>query len=103
MLEIAYGIKILPENDPFVAKAETIVAIGNGASVSGKFLVDMVPMLKHVPEWMPGASFQTFARESKIFGEGFAEVPFAQVKQALVRDSKTCYVIHLELKHKMTG
>lgn len=94
MLEIAYGIKILPKNDPFVAKAEDVMAIINAGSVSGKFLVDMVPMLKHVPEWMPGASFQTFARESKLVGEGFAEVPLAQVKQAMVRGSLTCYVMH---------
>jgi len=32
---------------------------GMGKAASpGAFLVDFIPILKHVPEWVPGASFQ---------------------------------------------
>lgn len=34
-------------------------------AIPGKFLVDVLPWLKYVPEWVPGASFQRLAREWK--------------------------------------
>lgn len=48
--------------------------IASVVSISEKFLVDMVPNLKHIPEWMPGASFQKLARESKLVTGGSADI-----------------------------
>ena len=43
LLEIAYGIDILPENDPFLHKAEEAMATLTSAAVPGKYLVDILP------------------------------------------------------------
>ena len=37
------------------------------ATIPGGYLVDVIPMLRHVPEWIPGAKFQRFARECGTF------------------------------------
>nr|VWP02386.1 Hist_deacetyl domain-containing protein [Ganoderma boninense] len=51
----------------------------------GKFLVSMLPFLRHVPSWVPGAGFQnTFAgwREANA---ALRHGPFAHVKDAMKR------------------
>lgn len=43
-MDIAYGIKILPQNDPYVDAAEKAMASANAAATPGKYLVDFVPI-----------------------------------------------------------
>ena len=43
LLEIAYGIDVLPENDPHLHKAEAAIATLTSAAVPGKYLVDSLP------------------------------------------------------------
>ncbi|KAL0565197.1 hypothetical protein V5O48_016834 [Marasmius crinis-equi] len=63
ILSIAYGIKVLPENDPHVKLAEDGVRIVGAATRPGSFLVEALPLLKYVPEWLPGASWKLQAKE----------------------------------------
>lgn len=83
VLEVAYGFRALPENDPYIRLAE-----GNMAYVivagTGKYLVEIMPWLKYVPAWFPGASFQTVAKEARKVMSDAIEVPFEAVQKALV-------------------
>lgn len=67
---------------------EETLLIVNDMVVPGRFLVDTVPWLKYVPNWVPGASFQVVARETKAKLKTMASTPFQQVKRAMVRYSK---------------
>ncbi|KAL0564754.1 hypothetical protein V5O48_017287 [Marasmius crinis-equi] len=58
ILSIAYGIELLPENDPYVALAEEAVHAIITVARPGAFLVESLPFLKYVPEWLPGASWK---------------------------------------------
>ncbi|KAK1227701.1 hypothetical protein PQX77_009289 [Marasmius sp. AFHP31] len=58
ILSIAYGIEVLPENDPYVALAEEGVRILGTAQRPGAYLVESIPLLKYVPEWFPGAAWK---------------------------------------------
>jgi hypothetical protein len=52
------------------------------AARPGAYLVDLLPILKYVPEWVPGASFQKVAREGRELSEELQKKPFAwAVKQ----------------------
>lgn len=53
-------------------------------SVPGRWLVDTVPMLKHVPAWIPGTAFHSVAKEAKAHLRDTADVPFELTKQAMV-------------------
>ncbi|KAJ7626738.1 cytochrome P450 [Mycena rosella] len=65
IMSVTYGIDVLPKNDPYVALAEHAVQSLADASIPGRFLVDSIPILKHVPEWIPGAGFQRQAKAWK--------------------------------------
>ncbi|KZP26478.1 cytochrome P450 [Athelia psychrophila] len=83
ILDIAYGIKTLPENDPLIDMVEDTISTTLQAMVPGRFLVDTLPWLKYVPAWVPGAGFQTVAREQKPRIRAMSSIPFEQVKREM--------------------
>ncbi|KAJ7142248.1 cytochrome P450 [Mycena epipterygia] len=83
IISVAYGIDVLPVNDPYIAVAEKAVHAGEQAAVPGRFLVDSIPLLKYVPDWFPGAGFKQKGKEWKQLGREFEELPFAEVKRQL--------------------
>ncbi|KAF9267146.1 cytochrome P450 [Marasmius fiardii PR-910] len=89
ILGIAYGIDVLPENDPYVAAAErALESLGRGIA-PGAFLVESLPVLKYVPEWFPGAGFKRKAKEWAKFSTIMREMPFEAAKQSIVRENGT--------------
>ncbi|KZV96425.1 hypothetical protein EXIGLDRAFT_609205, partial [Exidia glandulosa HHB12029] len=50
-------------NDPWLALCDEAVEIFSRVTVTGAFLVDALPFLRYVPEWMPGAGWKRQARE----------------------------------------
>ena len=56
-IPLAYGIAIKPNDDPFIYIAEIALKSLSTAASFGAFLVDMIPILKYVPEFMPGTGF----------------------------------------------
>ena len=90
IMSVAYGLDVQPHNDPYIATAEHGVHPLVAAAVPGAFLVDTLPFLKYVPEWMPGAGFQTKAREWKKLARRMVEVPYEAAKQRIVRCYFSC-------------
>jgi hypothetical protein len=84
-LSLAYGLQIQKTNDPFIEIAETAVKSISEASSFGAFLVDVIPILKYVPEFVPGAGFQKKARIWRKIQEDFREVPYSASIEAMVR------------------
>jgi hypothetical protein len=84
-MSILYGISIQPSNDPYITAAGKAVRGAVIATVPGAFLVDAIPWLRWVPEWMPGAGFQKKAREWKKYAEVMLNRPFETTKREVVR------------------
>lgn len=84
-MDIGYAIDVSSNQDPFVITAEKALAGLNVASLHGAFLVEVVPLLKYVPAWVPGAGFQKKAKEWKHYAEKMVKDPFAVVKERMVR------------------
>lgn len=59
---ITYGLPIQRSHDPLVHFAEDTFTKVASAGAPGKYMVNLVPPLKYVPEWMPGAGFKKIAR-----------------------------------------
>lgn len=72
-------------NDPYIDTAEKALFGLSAAAIPGAFLVDTFPILKNVPSWFPGAQFQRRAKEWHDLAQKMVEVPFAAVKQNIVR------------------
>jgi len=73
---IAYGLPIREYDDPYLATAEEALRTVSAAVVPGAFLVDFMPFLKHIPEWVPGAGFQTTAKKYLEIQRRFRNGPF---------------------------
>ncbi|KAJ7146860.1 cytochrome P450, partial [Mycena epipterygia] len=78
IMSVAYGIDLLPINDPYIALSELAVTSSIELTIPGRFLVNSVPLLKHVPEWFPGAGFKRKAKEWKQVGRALQDVPFVE-------------------------
>ena len=55
------------------------------AGIPGAFLVDLLPILKYVPSWFPGAGFQKKAARWRKAINTMAERPFRHVQEQLVQ------------------
>ena len=89
-ISLAYGITIQPKNDPFIDLAEHAITGLAESATPGLFLVDAIPLIKHVPEWMPGAGFQTKARQWRELQERFRVEAFEKTIRDIV--SSDCFV-----------
>ncbi|KIJ32959.1 hypothetical protein M422DRAFT_183844, partial [Sphaerobolus stellatus SS14] len=83
IMEIGYGIHIKTENDPYIHIAKETVRAAGEAGAPGRFFVDLLPWMKYIPEWVPGASFQTQAKIWKEYGRKMTELPFQTTKAAM--------------------
>ncbi|KAF5341606.1 hypothetical protein D9758_014087 [Tetrapyrgos nigripes] len=85
ILSIAYGIEAQPENDPFIDLVEKALQSIAFAANSGSYLVDQLPVLKHIPDWFPGAGFKRQAKEWNKSASAMAVVPMEFAKDAIAK------------------
>ncbi|KZT66840.1 cytochrome P450 [Daedalea quercina L-15889] len=62
-LELTYGIRSDSSDDPYQLAIVKAMEALSETMAPGAYLVDAIPSLKYVPEWLPGASFKKRARE----------------------------------------
>lgn len=84
ILAVGYGIEAKEKDDPYLWIVQRAVKALSLAAVPGAFLVDTFPILKYIPEWMPGASFQTKGRLWKSYTMEMLEKPFEATKKMMV-------------------
>ncbi|KZP16288.1 cytochrome P450 [Athelia psychrophila] len=83
IIEISYGLDVLPKNDPFIEAADKGVASVATAFMPGAFLVNTLPILKHIPSWFPGAGFKQKAKEWTRYADETLEAPFKAFKKEI--------------------
>ncbi|KAI0754718.1 CyP450 monooxygenase [Daedaleopsis nitida] len=57
VIKIVYGFDVEAENDPYIKRMEDAME-GLQAFTPGRYLVEYLPILQHIPGWVPGAKFQ---------------------------------------------
>ncbi|KAJ8495804.1 hypothetical protein ONZ45_g12698 [Pleurotus djamor] len=96
IMKVIYGIDVVPKDDYYITIAERALDGMAKAASPGAFLVDIVPILKYVPEWFPGAGFQTKAREWKKVALEMRDAPFRKVSEAMEKGvAPPCFVSNL--------
>ncbi|KIM82350.1 hypothetical protein PILCRDRAFT_8150 [Piloderma croceum F 1598] len=58
ILKITYGWTVISNDDPLVLFMEEGLHIGAEITQPGRWLVEILPLLRFVPAWMPGAGFK---------------------------------------------
>ena len=93
-MAVTYGLNVQPDNDPYINTSEE--AVHMLAKTLGSNFVDVLPILRHVPEWIPGAGFRTKAREGKTLAHGILENPFKVAKDLIVREFLPLLLLKLQ-------
>jgi len=93
---VAYGYKTESDGDAFIQNIADYMKVYQRLMRPGEFLVDILPFLKHLPAWFPGAGFKQQAVEWKETKETIHEIPFQRVKHDLAAGTATpSFAAHL--------
>ncbi|KAF5360606.1 hypothetical protein D9756_005151 [Leucocoprinus leucothites] len=100
-VSITYGLPIQRKRDPLVRFSEETFAVSAATAAPGNFLVNVIPSLKHVPEWMPGAGFKQVAKKARADLLKLAEEPFeATVKMMEEGTAPVCFIAETLERHR---
>ena len=81
---LTYGYPVQPGKDPLVDLVDTAISqFGQGAE-PGAFLVDVIPVLKYVPAWFPGAGWKQTAKRFRQTQVTMVDVPYHFVREQMV-------------------
>ncbi|KAJ6570089.1 cytochrome P450 [Mycena vulgaris] len=83
IMSIAFGLDVKPSDDPYLEAAQVAVRAMSMAGVPGRFWVDIIPALKYIPSWFPGAAFKRKAEEWNKLVKRMVDRPFADAKRAV--------------------
>ncbi|KAE8353225.1 cytochrome P450 [Aspergillus coremiiformis] len=86
VLKITYGYTVEPHKpDPLVDLAGVSMDYFLLICRYGAWLVDIIPILRFLPAWFPGAGFQRIARESQEALDAFGGKPYNFVKRQMAQ------------------
>nr|BAL05126.1 cytochrome P450 [Phanerodontia chrysosporium] len=93
IISIVYGIETKSADHPYIGLAEEGVKAFSATAVPGRFLVDSLPFLKHIPAWFPGADFKRQAALWKKDVDAMYETPFNDIKAAIRRGETNTSIV----------
>ncbi|KAF8066524.1 cytochrome P450 [Lyophyllum atratum] len=79
-LGIVYGYDVTGSHDPFIHLVDQGMKQFAIATAPGAFLIDLLPALRHLPPWFPGAGFHA---KAKVWAENLYDmgtVPYEHAK-----------------------
>ncbi|KAI0647812.1 CyP450 monooxygenase [Trametes meyenii] len=86
VLKAVYGIDVAEHGDKIIDTVEMAmegVALG---MTPGAFLVEYLPFLRYVPQWVPGAGFQKKLTKWRDASHTMVDLPFEEAKSTMRRD-----------------
>lgn len=87
VMRVSYGFDDIRKNEALVHKAEAFLSGLTQALSPGRFLVNSIPALRHVPSWFPGAGFKRYLSAVAQIGLQAVNLPFEEAKQDHVSSS----------------
>ncbi|KAK7000164.1 cytochrome P450 [Favolaschia claudopus] len=96
IISLTYGSDAVVGEAPYLALSQQAARTVTDALVPGRFLVDILPILRYLPEWFPGAGkFQALAREGKKLAEKIRDVPFVNTKRKMAKGTaQPCFTVN---------
>ncbi|KIY45174.1 cytochrome P450 [Fistulina hepatica ATCC 64428] len=81
ILRSTYGHTVTAPGDSFLQAITTLMEEFTVLSVPTSFLVNLLPVLRHVPSWAPGAAFKRLAQRHKERVRAFLDMSYAEVRE----------------------
>ncbi|KAI5115931.1 hypothetical protein M0805_002081 [Coniferiporia weirii] len=76
-----YGHKVESDDDEYTRLAVDAASRASAAGVPGATLVDLVPFLRHMPFWIPGAGSRKAVAKMREVTDDMLNVPYNDVKR----------------------
>ncbi|KZT18054.1 putative CyP450 monooxygenase [Neolentinus lepideus HHB14362 ss-1] len=83
VMSVVYDYEVAPENDYFVNVAETSVDMLSESTNPGAALVNVLPILQHIPAWLPGMEFKRWAQKGRDITMEMINAPLRFVRNRL--------------------
>lgn len=107
-VHLAYGLPVKNRRDELVEMIDSIVRMLSEQVVPGKAIVNNVPWLKHIPEWLPGngrewvptpgMGFKRFAKSVRWMATKFKMEAYERAVKGFVSLHSLAQLIYRELK-----
>ncbi|GAB7327630.1 hypothetical protein MBLNU13_g11473t1 [Cladosporium sp. NU13] len=94
ILDVVYDYTIEPhDTDPIVKSVGIAIKQFSDAVVPGKWAVDILPFIEHLPEWLPGSGYKKTARFYKKTTADVVEIPYRFARERMSSgDQRTSFV-----------
>ncbi|KAB5591014.1 O-methylsterigmatocystin oxidoreductase [Ceratobasidium theobromae] len=87
IMSTVYGYSVTGIDDPFVRAAQTGVDNFCRAALPANFLVNLIPWLKYVPDWFPGAGWKQTIKEWRRQKDEMVQAPYDWAKSDIATGS----------------
>lgn len=81
IFNVTYGRRL--DNNYLAATKKALEGLSN-SSIPGAHWIEFIPLLKHIPSWIPGSSSKKIAESYKPYVITMLEKPYTDTKAALV-------------------
>ncbi|KAI5116720.1 hypothetical protein M0805_000829 [Coniferiporia weirii] len=78
----AYGYKVLDGKDPYIDLGER--GLKAATEAEGFAVINMLPWLRHLPEWVPGTGFHKIIREGYKLTQAMLYAPYEMTKNSIL-------------------
>ncbi|KAJ2917333.1 hypothetical protein MD484_g3041, partial [Candolleomyces efflorescens] len=89
ILRTTYGIKPKGNDDPLITQVNETTVGFSLAGRKGSFLVDLIPSLTYVPDWVPGTGWKKFAKYYREMSLLSRVEPFKHVQTMVEQGTAT--------------
>ena len=84
IVKVLFDIDVSDDNDEIMDMVAAALEWPGEVFTPGKYLVEVIPLLKYVPPWFPGANVQRLSIYWRYTIDRLKSEPFNKVKTALV-------------------
>ncbi|EGO28627.1 hypothetical protein SERLADRAFT_406107 [Serpula lacrymans var. lacrymans S7.9] len=103
IMQITYGHTVESIDDQYVKLADDALNASIDYGSAGSEIVDLIPVLKYLPKWMPGAGFKRRAAVVRKLVRAMMETPFEMVKKKKsLGTCQPCFTLSLLENQKKT-
>ncbi|KAG8737854.1 hypothetical protein FRC10_007586 [Ceratobasidium sp. 414] len=85
LADSVYGYKLRSSDDSFVLSLKELADNATKAALPSNFLVNIFPLLIHIPEWFPGAGWKRAAQEWRKQQESAADTTYGWTKAQMAK------------------
>ncbi|KAH9986732.1 cytochrome P450 [Russula compacta] len=85
ILAMTYGYEAQERNDRMIDASKTMNKFGEDRILPGASLVNHLPFLRHIPEWLPWFSYKPQARIGREIGNQVLYPPMKFVKESMLK------------------